>query len=340
MWNGFIGRSIVATTKNLRRTGIGLLLVTSALGFLTAKQLANVIHGPMRLNEPQLVAVTEPKYLLHDYVTIQGTGTVSTGVTQIEKTTRNGAVESERTTAEFMAMIVGKHILIVRAKPGAKADSYTGKIVPLPGDLKKRIFSNSLDLQPAALPVMLETTREYDEDLIAGLVIAAVCLTLGLWTLYRSKLRREDPEQHPLCKSLSKYGPLYSLVPEIDAEFSAGASALGGVTFTQNWLIKCSVFESRVMRRDEIVWVYKKRTKHSVYFIPTGTTFASILRDSRGQLLEVRGSEEQVSNLLAFITQPMPWIIVGYNRKTDKLYRKQRQALVETVAGRKAATVG
>jgi hypothetical protein len=340
MWNGFVGQSIAATTKNLRRIGIGLLLATSALGFLIAKQLANVIHGPVRLNEQQLVAVTDPKYLWHDYVTIQGANTVTTGVTQIEKTTRNGAVESERTTAEFMAMIVGKHILIVRSKPGAKADSYTGKIVPLPSDLKKRIFSNSLDLQPAALPVMLETTREYDEDLIAGLVIAAACLTLGLWTLSRSKLRRDDPERHPLCKSLSKYGPLYSLVPEIDAEFGAGASDLGGVTFTKNWLVKCTVFESRVMRRDEIVWVYNKRTKHSVYFIPTGTTFAAILRDSRGQLLEVRGSEEQISNLLAFIAQPMPWIIVGYDRKTDKLYKRQRQAVIETVAGRKAAMMG
>jgi hypothetical protein len=36
----------------------------------------------------------------------------------------------------------------------------------------------------------------------------------------------------------------------------------------------------------------------------------------------------------------MPWIIVGYDRKTDKLYKRQRQAVIETVAGRKAAMMG
>jgi hypothetical protein len=340
MWNGFIGRNIAATTKNVRRIGFGLLLAASALGVLIARQLVNVMRGPVQSNEMRLAAITDQKYLWRDYVAIQGTNTVSTGITQVEKTSRNGTVESERTTAEYMALIVGKHILIVQAKPGAKADKYTGKVVPLPDDLKKRIFANEPDLQAAAFPVMLETTKEYDEDLIAGLVLTAVLLTLGLWVLFLSKVRREDPERHPLCKSLSKYGPLYSLVPEIDAEFNAGPSALGGVTFTQNWLVKCSVFESRVMRRAEIVWVYKKRTKHSVYFLPTGTTFAAALRDSRGQLLEISGSEEQVGNLLAFIAQPAPWIIVGYDRKTDKLYNRQRQVLVDAVAGRKAAMPG
>jgi hypothetical protein len=328
MWNGFVGRSIAATTKNLRRIGVGLLLTIVAIGLFGARKLANVMQGPIQLDEGRLVSAAEQKYIWRDYATVEGTETASTGVTEIEKTMRNGAVESQRTTGEYMAVVVGKHILIVAAKPGVTSRKYSGTIVPLLDDLKSHIFVNEPDLWAATFPVMLDTT---------GLVLVALLLILGLWAIFLSNRRGEDPERHPLCKALSKYGPLYTLVPEIDTEFSAGASALSGVTFTQNWVIKCSVFQTLVMRRDEIVWVYKKRTKHSVNFIPTGTTFSSILRDSRGKLVEVSASEEHVNNLLAFIAQPMPWIIVGYDRKIEKLYKKQRQSFVETVTQRKVS---
>ena len=85
MWNGFIGRNIAATTKNVRRIGFGLLLAASALGVLIARQLVNVMRGPVQSNEMRLAAITDQKYLWRDYVAIQGTNTVSTGITQVEK---------------------------------------------------------------------------------------------------------------------------------------------------------------------------------------------------------------------------------------------------------------
>ena len=59
-------------------------------------------------------------------------------------------------------------------------------------------------------------------------------------------------------------GPLYSVVPQTDADFSAANSTLGGVTFTRNWIISCWLTKTIVMRRDEIVGVYKKRTYRSL----------------------------------------------------------------------------
>jgi hypothetical protein len=157
-----------------------------------------------------------------------------------------------------------------------------------------------------------------------------------LWTLYKAKRRSENPETHPLCKALSQYGPLHTLVPEIDGEASTAASTLGGVTFTVNWIILCSLTKTVAMRRPEIVWIYKKRTKHSVNFIPTGTTYSLILCDSRGKMLEISNAEPQLDAYLASLAEQTPWVKFGYDRKLEKLYKKQRPAFVEAVSERKS----
>jgi hypothetical protein len=339
MWNGFIGQRIAATTKTLRRLGIALLLAALGLGLYGARMLMNVMRGPAQLNETQLVSITTPTSLVRNYATIRGKETLSTGITHVEKTTRNGAVTSERTTAEYMAMVVGRHILLVKAMPGEKLQEYTGFIVPLPDDLQKEAFSELADpnLQTATLRLMLDATGGSGDELILKYIGVGLLMLFGFWALLLSNRRSEMPERHPLCKALSVYGPLHTVVPEIDSEFSAANSNLAGSTFTRNWVISCSLTTSLVMRRDEIVWAYKKRTKHSVNFIPTGSTYALILRDSRGKLLEISTSETDVNNYLASLAEQTPWIIFGYDSKIEKLYKKQRRAFVETVSERKAA---
>jgi Family of unknown function (DUF6709) len=268
-----------ATTKTLRRLGIVLLLAALALALHGARMFMNVTQGPVQLDDARLTAITNPTFEFHDYVTVIGRKTASSGMTWVEKTTRNGVVESQRTTAEFMSMIVGKHILVVKAKPGEALQKYTGGIVPLPPDIRQRVFADlpDPDLQAATLPVMLDASKRYGEDLVLGYILIAGLGLPGLWALVQSKRRSDIPERHPLCKALLEYGPLYTLVPQIDAEFAAGNSTLSGTTFTLNWVVSCWLTKSLVMRRDEIIWAYKKRTKHSVNFIPTGTTYALIL---------------------------------------------------------------
>ena len=143
-------------------------------------------------------------------------------------------------------------------------------------------------------------------------------------------------ERHPLCKALSQYGPLYSVVPEIDADVTAGTSSLNSVTFSRNWIISCWLTRVAVMRRDEIIWAYKKRTKHSVNFIPTGSSYSLVLRDARGKLLELSNSEQMVDGYLASLGQKTPWVIFGYDRKLEKLYKKELQSFAQTVSDRRA----
>jgi len=338
MWHGFIGQRIAATAKTLHYVGVVLLLAALVFGLACARTFINVMKGPTQFDEIRLASITNPAVELHNYATIQGLSTISTEITSTEKTTSNG-VTSQRTTGEYMGTIVGKHILFVKAKPGQIATTYTGEIVPLPSDIKKQVFSNmeDQDLEAMTLPVMLDATGIYGHDLILAYVAVGVLMLSGLWAFIQSKRRTETPESDPLCRALSVYGPLVSVVPQIDGEFRAGNSVLGGATFTLNWVIVCSLGRSLVMRRDEIIWAYKKRTRHSVNFIPTGTSFAIILRDARGKLVELSASEQQVDSYLSSLERQTPWVVFGYDSKLEKHYNKQRQGFAQAVIERKTA---
>jgi len=341
MWNGFIGQLIATTTKNLQRWSIALFWAAVATTLYNSRTFFNVMRGPAQYDETQLASMGGPTFTLRNYATVEGTDTVSTDITEVVTRTTNGKEESKTTTGEYMAMIVGSRILVVKTRPDEKAEKYTGTIVSLPDDFKSKFFSDLNDpkLQHATLPLMLDASEKYGDDLVLGEILIGILLPGTLWTYIKSKRRSEHPETHPLCKVLSQYGSLYTIVPEIDAEARNAMSTLTGVTFTANWVILCSLTSTVAMHRGDIIWAYKKRTKHSVNFIPTGTTYSLVLRDSRGKLVEISSAETNIDAYLNSLADQTPWVIFGYNKKLDKIYKKERSAFAEIVLARKTSMV-
>jgi hypothetical protein len=338
MWDGFIGQRIAATNRTLRRFGVGLLLVALALCAYFLRPFINTQQGPVAIDEAHLVAISHPNLVLRNFVTVEGRNTASSGITEVEKNIRNGTVESQTTTAEYMATVVGKHILIVKADPGDKAQKYTGTLTALPEDLKKDLFSHmpEPEVQAATLPLLLDASDPYGPFLHLGYILVAVFVLLAFWVLILSKRRTDMPERHPLCKRLLRYGPLQTVVPGIDADIASESSTFGDATFSRHWVLACWPTQAAVMRRDEIVWVYQKKTKHLRNGMSTGSTYALVLRDARGQLLELSSSEQDVKRYLARLAEETPWIIFGFDQKLDELYNKQLQSFVQAVSDRKA----
>ena len=93
MWNGFIGQRIAATNRTLRRLGKALLIVAFALCTYAARTFVNAQLGPAKIDEAQLAAMRNPSLEPRNFVIVEGEKTISTGITSIEKTTRNGVVE-------------------------------------------------------------------------------------------------------------------------------------------------------------------------------------------------------------------------------------------------------
>jgi len=345
MWDGFVGQTIASTSRTLRTIGKIFAVLALAIVLYSSKTIINLASGPAQFGEEQLTSASNFELKLRNYVTVRGGATDTTGIESIQQSTRNGMVESEKVIGEYMVMPVGRHLLIVKAKPKEKADLYTGTVVPLPADLKRRIFFNAQDsaeLEAVTFSVMLDASKEYaNDDFWSGLSVALLFILLATWLYYLSKRRIDSPEKHPLARAIAQYGALYSLVPQIDAEVKAGSAYMLGVRMTDNWFVSCTVTNSTVMRRDEVLWAYKKRTKHSVNFVPTGSSYSSVLRDSRGKAFEISAStEEQSDGFLNAIVSRTPWIIVGYDKKLEKLYKKSRAEFLALVAQRKDSAGG
>ena len=337
MWQGFVGLTIAARNKELARWNLLLLAACFAVLLGCSRWIANTYMGPRIINAAQLASAGDTTFSARNYISVTGDKVVNSGLTETTKRTRNGGVESQSTTAEFMGLMVGSRILIVKARPGQRATSYKGELVSLPGDVKDRIFKRlDADIQAAFLPVMLDASEDYDDGLVALGIALLIPLSIAAWNLLKWRRRSSDPTRHPFVKALAKYGPLETIVPQVDAEVASGYTILGNsVTATKGWFLQCSFSAVKAMRTDDVLWAYMKRTKHSVNFIPTGTTFSSLIWDSRGQNIETTGTEQQVLGLLTALANAMPWIIVGYDAKVQTQFRKDRNALAAVVAQRR-----
>jgi hypothetical protein len=192
-------------------------------------------------------------------------------------------------------------------------------------------------LLAAAISLGLYGAISHDPNLAFGYFIVGVLVLSSLWALYHSWHRTESPESHPLGKALARYGPLYSLVPQIDVDAAAGTANFGGTTFTRNWILTCGWTRATAMCRDEIIWAYKKRVKHSVNFMPTGSTYSLVLGDARGQLLELSNSEQNVDLYFRSLADQTPWIVFGHEPEVERLYKKERESFVQSVSERKRA---
>ncbi len=177
------------------------------------KTALNLMHGPKRLDEAALGAISDPTPPSRDYATVQGTDPTPTGYAEVTTETNDaGIVQSKRTTADYMVLFVGKRALLVKVVPGNKATTYTGTIVPFPSDVKAKLASDLAD-DPKTLadflPVMLDATDDYGDGIVPVGIFVIGLVAAGLWTLIKSKKYRENPESHPICKGLSQYGSLY-----------------------------------------------------------------------------------------------------------------------------------
>ena len=83
-----------------------------------------------------------------------------------------------------------------------------------------------------------------------------------------------------------------------------------------------------------MLWAYKRVTRHSVNFIPTGKTYAGVLA-CYGGTAEVTGRQAKVDSVLAFAAERVPWAIFGFSDELSKLFKQKTQDFCSAVEQRK-----
>ncbi len=176
----------------------------------------------------------------------------------------------------------------------------------------------------------------------AGLVWWLALVFLGggfilFLMLYQYLSHHNNDTRHPFFLQLQRFGDPYEAIRRINEQVSSpDVKRFGPVRVTPEWLILPE--DIPFLHRNEVMWVYQKVTKHSINFIPVGTTravvicYATAKVNRAGEIKIVPVSfetpemkEANVIGLIRQIAENAPWVPIGYKKELAKLWRSHRE---------------
>jgi hypothetical protein len=338
MRDDFITVQIRRTNRNILLIGIAIIAVVGAAVGACWRDTYNFVFGPFRVQNAELLRVGNPDFSHRYFVKVRGEHLFDTGFKEADNN------NSEHILAEFLALEVDNHLLVVKSPVNKHELDYSGTLVAMPDLLQTEILKGGKKKNPQfdglVLPYMLDASASFrNQDNILAALGAAFFGGLGLLLFGISVWRRIHPDAHPLLKKLAQYGPAHDVRMRIDSELRSegGGEKFGPLQLTTNWLIHAATYTTSVMAAPDVVWAYPKIVKHYHSGIPTGKTFSAIIRDSKGQSVEVSGKKDTIPLMLTALKRRLPSILIGYHQQLDHLWRKDRPQFLQLLQQQRRA---
>jgi len=131
------------------------------------------------------------------------------------------------------------------------------------------------------------------------------------------------------------YGNAEQLSQQIEAEFQpAMIRKYGKLQITPQWMVRRKMFSTWVSPVGDLVWIYKKVTKHSVNFIPTGKTYSVVLVGRHRQRTEEQMKEKAVNEMLGDLAARVPWALFGFSKELETAWTKNPASVIASVDAR------
>lgn len=208
---------------------IVLLVIGGVVLGLNWKYVYNAVSGP----QPFTAALAaEPGS--RQWVSARGT-LIPTGWAQ--KSTLSllhGAVKSEVTSAQYLAMLVDGRLLVVEAEPEFTGQEVNGRLVALPAEIQSSIGDA---LKP--YPWMVDATGSYRWDPNLFVMIAVPVMALSLLALPYCIWSGRNVERHGMIKRLASLGPPLEVSQALARELfnASAADRVAGATVTQSAVV-------------------------------------------------------------------------------------------------------
>ncbi|QPC82210.1 hypothetical protein G4Y79_21380 [Phototrophicus methaneseepsis] len=239
----------------------------------------------------------------------------------------------------FGAMWTGDKFLLVRngGVIDESALTYKGTLRELDRDESTEVVMDLErevpETQGFFMSVVLDATDHPTEfGNLVMVVVALAAIGFGLYGVYRGFSHLTNPAKHPFLKSLSRYGDPDDVVDRIEKERVLQEDKVGKLTLTKNWIIDEKGNNFRVMRAQDLLWVYKHvqtgryNTKH----------YSLRLYDQHGEMISVGAkNEKQADEMGMEIAKHAPWALIGYDKKIEDAWKNQRNQLIAAVEQRK-----
>jgi hypothetical protein len=336
MGEDFITRQIRRTNRNLFLFGTVLLAIIGTIAGFTWRDVYNHLLGPFPIQSAELASIWSADVPQRYYLRVQGEKSFTTGMQEVDPGNH------DHVRAEVVALVVGKRILLVKTPTNTQQLAFKGRLAPLPPQLQTQLVRAWDEKHPEAkgaiLPYLLDATGIWDRDTVMVAIAGGIFVALGLLLIGISLRRQAQPDKHPLLAKLQQYGLVHDVRMQIDSEMRAegGGERFGPLHFTTNWVVQALAYKTHVMQVRDVVWAYPKVTKHYHSGIPTGKSYSAIIRDSKGQSLEVNGKKDSVPQLLQSLQRRMPWILVGFSKELEALWQKEKPKFFALTEQRRA----
>ena len=337
MWQGFIGKEIQRTNRNLLLANLGMVGIPLAIGVFGWSYWGGFFGGPKLVTNQDLIS--DPSKYMGRYIKVIGSGYLETGMQEISqrKSKSTGEVKSETVTARLIAVKLGgdlpnsdRAIFVKLENDAPAANSAAGTIESMSSFVEQEI--KSLPDRDLILPVVVNAKSGFHNPGYWGLAIGSIGGIIGAINLNKWKQRQDNINLHPIFKKLSQYGIPEMIVPGIDREFDGRNVIVHKQTkISENWLVQKQSFDLELRKIADIVWIYFQVTKHRTNGIPTGKTFATICHDRHGATIEIPGSEAEVMGLIEQIYTRVPWAIIGHTDEIKLAWEKDRANLISFV---------
>ncbi|HET8892148.1 MAG TPA: DUF6709 family protein [Candidatus Angelobacter sp.] len=328
-----------------RRANRNLLLVNglivAVLVLIVAgnyRYCANFVLGCKPVSAAELAGIQTPDQQWHNFVTVTGSKSVSTGYQDVERRMQGSTVVSTEVKDEYVYLRVGDKILLVKASPGKEQLEYSGQLEyttnPVKEDLLRPLAAEDAELASEVLPYTLNAAN-YRSNGYAMLIIGLPLLALAIWNLSKAMRRASEIQTSPVWKHLAVYGNAEQLSHQIEAELQPGMiRKYGKLQLTPQWMVRRKMFSTWVSPVGDMVWIYKKVTKHSVNFIPTGKTYSVVLVGRHRQRTEEQMKEKAVNEMLGDLAARVPWALFGFDKNLEQAWRKDPAGVIASVDAR------
>jgi hypothetical protein len=296
------------------------------------------VLGGQSISEAELAALTSPEQRWRNFVSVSGTKSLNTEYRDVVNHMEGSRVVSTEIKDEYILLRVGEKVLLVKAAPGKEKLEYSGELVATTDrvreDLLRPLAAEDPDLARAVLPFTLNAA-DYRSNGYTMLMIGLPVLALALWNCLKAMRRISEIQTSPVWKHLAVYGDAEQLSQQIEAELQpAMIRKYGKLQIAQQWMVRRKSFSTWVSPTADLVWVYKKVTKHSVNFIPTGKTYSVVLVGRHRQRIEEQMKEKAVNEMLADLTARVPWALFGFTQDLEKAWKKDPAGVIAAVDSR------
>jgi hypothetical protein len=269
-----------------------------------------------------------PRY----YVQVTGTRAINTGLQELSVDSQTGG---RSVSANYYALELGQRYLVVKSA-GGPSRTVEGELGPMPGDFDSAFFESGQGKVDRSkfYPYYL-VTGSYRET---GYVVIGIAVALAVLLYWKARpvwQYLQDLNSHPLVARVMKWGDPHLISSAVREAWGSPNARRGGEwRMTETYLVHSSTFQFDVLRLPDLVWAYKRITKHSVNFIPTGKTYSAVLHCYGGNAT-LKGSEKKVDEFLKYAGERVPWALFGHSAQLAAAWAKDRAGFCGAVEERK-----